>query len=142
MSFWNAFLNKKHCTDNTDELIQSVEYQLCALFSSEAPLTPISHRFIQARQSNHCYGLESIQSISSQMHQDEFTRYIRKLVHAFEPRLTQVNVEVFERDEKNNRINFSLTAQLNTQMGTRIVEFDSNINLADQGTEIEGQDIV
>lgn len=142
MSFWNAFLNKEQSMDRSDELVRSVEYQLSALFGSEAPLTPVSHRFKQVRQSNFCYGLESIQSISSQMNQDEFTRYVRKLVQAFEPRLSQVSVEVFERDETRNRINFSLTAQLNTRQGTRIVEFDSNISLADQGTEIEGQDIV
>ncbi len=142
MSFWNAFLNKEQGTERSDELVRSVEYQLCALFGSEAPLMPVSHRFKQVRQSNFCYGLESIQSISSQMDKDEFTRYVRKLVQAFEPRLSQVSVEVFERDETRNRINFSLTAQLNTHQGTRIVEFDSNISLADQGTEIEGQDIV
>lgn len=142
MSFWNAFLNHDKTMDSADELVRSVEYQLAALFGSEAPLTSVSHRFKEVRHSNYCYGLESIHSISSQMNRDEFTRYVRKLIQGFEPRLSDVSIEVFERDEMKNRINFSLTARLKTRQGIRVVEFDSDIRLADQTTQVEGQDIV
>lgn len=142
MIFWKTFLAEQDKEDDVDSLIAAVEYQLTQLLSSEAPLMEISSRFKEVDASNLRFGLDNLQSISSQMNRDEFAGQVEKWVKAFEPRLAEVSVEVYERDEQRNRINFSLVARLKTQTGSRALMFDSNINLADQKVEVEGQDLV
>ncbi|MBY4677081.1 type VI secretion system baseplate subunit TssE [Marinobacterium arenosum] len=142
MVFWNTFLAEAPVADEHEALVASVRYQLSRLLESEAPLTTLPAKLAQVERSNMRFGLDCLQSISSQMDKDQFARQLESWIKSFEPRLVDVSVEVYERDETNNAINFSLLARLKTDRGLHALVFDSNMNLADQKVDMEGQDLV
>lgn len=142
MIFWQAFLADKPSRDQEEALVASVEYQLERLLNSEAPLMSLDSRYKEVEASNLRFGLDSLQTISSQMDNDQFARKLENWVKAFEPRLSDVSVEVHERDEHKNRVSFSLLARLVTDRGTHALMFDSSIDVAGQKVAMEGQQIV
>ncbi|WP_027858906.1 type VI secretion system baseplate subunit TssE [Marinobacterium jannaschii] len=142
MVFWQAFLAEKHYGDPQDALVASVQYQLTRLLNSEAPLMKLPPQLQQVEGSNLRFGLDSLQTISSQMNNEQFARQLEDWVKAFEPRLAAVQVEVHAREEHKNRVSFSLLARLKTERGSHALVFDSSISLAGQKVEMEGQEIV
>ncbi|GGB82425.1 hypothetical protein GCM10011352_05310 [Marinobacterium zhoushanense] len=142
MVFWQTFLADEPVADQYEALVASVRYQLKQLLESEAPLTTLPAKLAQVERSNMRFGLDCLQSISSRMDKDQFARQLESWIKAFEPRLSDVRVEVYERDETNNAINFSLVARLKTDRGQHALVFDSNLSLVDQKVDIEGQDLV
>jgi len=142
MVFWKTFLAREPVGNGHEALVAAVRYQLTRLLESEAPLTLLPPRLAQVERSNMRFGLDCLQSISSQMDRDRFARQLEGWIKSFEPRLSDVRVEVYERDEANNAINFSLVARLKTERGTHALVFDSNMSLIDQKVDMEGQDLV
>ncbi len=144
MIFWRAFLSKKNYDDPREELIESVRYHLVRLLESEAPLVSLSPKLVECEKSSFRFGIENIQSISSQMDMEQFSSQIENWVKVFEPRLSEVITEVFERDDESNSIDFSLTVRLNddriTNEKERELAFDSRISLAHQQISMEEQD--
>ena len=142
MAFWKTFLAARVPDNAHEALVSAVEYQLSCLLNSEAPLMSLPAKLQEVEKSNLRFGLDNLHSISSLMDKEAFSRQVEKWVMAFEPRLSAVTVEVYQRDAQRNRISFSLLAQLKTERGLHTLTFDSSINLTDQRVEIEGQDLV
>lgn len=142
MVFWQTFLARAPVGNEHEALVESVRYQLSRLLESEAPLTRLPAKLTQVERSNMRFGLDCLQSIGSQMDKDKFARQLESWIKAFEPRLSDVRVEVYERDESNNAINFSLLARLKTERGLHALVFDSHLSLTDLKVDMEGQDLV
>ena len=141
MMFWKTFLNQDG-DQIGDDLLASVRAQLTHLLNSEAPLYPIANVFRETLHSNFRYGLDSLHTVSSQMDQDQFARQLEGWIRTFEPRLTNVAVEVVEGDASRNVITFSVMAKVKTDTGEHALLFDSSLNLGDQKVQMEGQEIV
>ena len=142
MVFWQTFLAREPVGNEHEALVASVRYQLTRLLESEAPLTQLPAKLTQVERSNMRFGLDCLQSVSSQMDKDKFARRLESWIKAFEPRLSEVRVEVYERGEASNTINFSLLARLKTERGSHALVFDSHMNLSDHRVDMEGQDLV
>ncbi|MFC6670682.1 type VI secretion system baseplate subunit TssE [Marinobacterium aestuariivivens] len=142
MLFWKTFLADEDVGDDHDALVASVRHQLGCLLESEAPLCTLPNRLPEVARSNLRFGLDCLQSLSSQMEPDRFAHQLEAWVRAFEPRLTEVRVEVYERDELNNAVSFSLLAKLKTDRGPQALVFDSRLNLRDLRVRMETQDLV
>ncbi|NLS11779.1 type VI secretion system baseplate subunit TssE [Vibrio sp. SM6] len=142
MAFWNTFIRSRQSPNDADALLGAVHYQLTQLLNAEAPMREVSSAFPQAQGSLLCFGLESNQSVSSQIDQDQFSRALERLITAFEPRLSDVSVVVQESDGETNAILFSIMAKVDTPNGPHLFLFDSNLNLSTQQTTMEGQEIV
>lgn len=142
MIFWKAFIKDEDQKDSSADIVNAVEHQLSVLFSSEAPLRVVKSQFVHARKSNLCFGLDNFQTLSGHIDPTSFARQVEYWIKLYEPRLENINVEVFTRDEMNNRINFSIEAQLRSSTGVHDLTFSSNINLTNQKAQIEEQDFV
>ncbi len=142
MSFWESFLADQDYQDEHQALLASVQHQLTCLLESEAPLLPFGERLPELDSSNLRYGVDCLQSISSQINKDQLASKLANWIKAFEPRLKSVSVEVFDRKAQSNSIEFSLLATLQTGDTLHSLVFDSNISLANQKVDLEGQDIV
>ena len=144
MIFWRAFLSKKTFDDPREELIESVRYHLMRLLESEAPLVVLSPKLVECGTSSFRFGIENIQSISSLMNKEQFSSQVEHWIKVFEPRISDVITEVFERDDESNAIDFSLTVRLNddriTNEKERELAFNSQISLAHQQVSMEEQD--
>ncbi|MCJ8340200.1 MAG: type VI secretion system baseplate subunit TssE [Pseudomonadales bacterium] len=142
MNFWQAFLSDQSRPQGVAEQVAAVQYQLCALFSSEAPLVKVAPQFKQVQSSNLCFGLNDFQTLSNQTDPAVFARQVEHWIKSFEPRLTMINVEVLDRDEQHNRISFSVEAQLLTDRGSQELTFDSSIDLSKQQAQLQEQEFV
>lgn len=142
MLFWKAFLASEESLDAVEERIAAIRYQMTRFLESEAPLVAWSERLKHVECSNMRFGLDCIQSISSQMDKTRFSRQLEGWLKAFEPRLSNIRVEAYEHDEGSNLINFSVLAHLNTEQGRHALVFDSNISLANQKADVGEQEFV
>lgn len=142
MSFWQSFLAEQDYADEHQALLDSVQHQLTCLLESEAPLLALGERLPELESSNLRYGVDCLQSISSQINKDQLASKLAAWIRAFEPRLQSVSVEVFDRKAQSNSIEFSLVATLQAGDTKHSLVFDSNISLANQKVDLEGQDIV
>ena len=144
MIFWRAFLAKKTYDDPRQELIESVRYHLTRLLETEAPLVALSPKLVECETSSFRFGIENIQTISSQMDKDQFANQVENWIKTFEPRLSDVVTEVFERNDDSNAIDFSLSVRLNDERieneKERELSFESRLSLAHQQISMEEQD--
>ena len=78
------------------------------------------------------------------MDKDQFANQVENWIKAFEPRLSEVITEVFERDDDTNAIDFSLSVRLNDERieneKERELSFESRLSLAHQQIRMEEQD--
>ena len=142
MNFWQAFLCDEPVAKGVAEEVAAVQFQLATLFSCEAPLVKVAAQFKQVQGSNLCFGLNDFQALSNQMDPATFAHQIEYWIKLYEPRLSMIHVEVLDRDENHNRINFSVEAQLITDRGLQELTFDSNIDLSKQQAQLQEQEFV
>ncbi|MGB1239853.1 MAG: type VI secretion system baseplate subunit TssE [Pseudomonadales bacterium] len=141
MIFWQAFMRGDGPVAQSP-LVAAIEQQLVTLFSSEAPLTLIAKQYREVQRSNLCFGLDNLQSVSSQMDSASFARQLEHWIKLYEPRLSAVNVEVRPKDERRNRIEFSVQAQVVSEGQTHELQFSSRMNLTSQLAELEENSFV
>lgn len=141
MIFWKTFLQAEGVSHH-DETLEAIRYQLTVLLNSEAPMLSLPKNLKQVEKSTVRFGLDSIYSISSQMDNDQFSRSMEGWIRDFEPRLSDVHVDIEEIETHKNIISFSLMARVSTETGNHALMFDSNICLANQTVSLEGQEVV
>jgi predicted component of type VI protein secretion system len=142
MIFWQTFMRGTEGSTSAPDLIVAIEYQLAALLSCEAPLRPIAKQYREVRRSNMCFGLDNFQSASGHMDSESFAHQMGYWIKLFEPRLKNINVEVHPRDQKRNQITFSVQADLVSEGEIHELNFNSQMNLSSQKTELEEDSFV
>ncbi len=129
MSFWDTFLSPTESQSNSE--INDVKYHLTKLFEAEASLTEIDSRLTEVNRSTLRFGIEDVQLLSASLDQTQLALKIESWIKSFEPRLTQLSVELVERKAGENSVSFSVCATMNTQYGDKELIFDSTIALND-----------
>jgi len=129
MSFWDTFLSPAESQSNSE--INDVKYHLTKLFEAEASLTEIDSRLTEVNRSTLRFGIEDVQLLSASLDQTQLALKIESWIKNFEPRLTQLSVELVERKAGENSVSFSISATMNTQYGDKELIFDSTIALND-----------
>ena len=132
MGFWKAFIESKGYAQK--EEIDDIKYHLIKLLESESPLLNIDDRFIQLQRSNLRFGIEDVQLLSASLDQAQLSIRIESYIRHFEPRLSQVMVELLERNDSENALVFNIIARANTSKGEQELIFDSKISLNDLTT--------
>ncbi|NOH70022.1 type VI secretion system baseplate subunit TssE [Vibrio pectenicida] len=132
MGFWKAFIETKGYAQK--EEIDDIKYHLIKLFESESPLLNIDDRFIQLQRSNLRFGIEDVQLLSASLDQAQLSIRLESYIRHFEPRLSQVMVELLERNDNENALVFNIIARANTSKGEQELIFDSKISLNDLTT--------
>ncbi|CAM3630189.1 type VI secretion system baseplate subunit TssE [Vibrio aquimaris] len=132
MGFWKAFIDSKGSTQT--EEVEDIKYHLTKLLESESPLLSIDDRFIELHRSNLRFGIEDVQLLSASLDQAQLAIRLESYIRHFEPRLSQVIVELLERNETENALVFNIIASANTSRGEQELIFDSKISLNDLTT--------
>lgn len=130
MSFWQTFV-QPHDTSGPNDEIEDIKYHLTKLLESEASLLNIDARFTELQRSNFRFGIEDVQLLSASLDQTQLALRLESYIKHFEPRLTQVMVELGERKESENAIAFNIVAKAKTTQGETELVFDSKISLSD-----------
>ncbi|NOH80007.1 type VI secretion system baseplate subunit TssE [Vibrio sp. RE86] len=135
MSFWRTFIDSGR-SQNRDNEIEDIKFHLTKLLESEASLVDIDDRYTELQRSNFRFGIEDVQLLSASLDQTQLALRLESYIKHFEPRLTEVMVELAERKQSENAIAFSIVAKANTSHGTEELIFDSKISLNDLNTEM------
>ncbi|TMX36779.1 type VI secretion system baseplate subunit TssE [Vibrio sp. Hep-1b-8] len=130
MSFWKSFV-QPHDTSGPNDDIEDIKYHLTKLLESEASLFEIDDRFLELQRSNFRFGIEDVQLLSASLDQSQLALHLESYIKHFEPRLSQVMVELGERKESENAIAFNIIAKAKTNQGETELVFDSKISLSD-----------
>lgn len=130
MSFWKTFV-QSHDTSGPNDDIEDIKYHLTKLLESEASLFEIDDRFVELQRSNFRFGIEDVQLLSASLDQSQLALHLESYIKHFEPRLSQVMVELGERKESENAIAFNIIAKAKTNQGETELVFDSKISLSD-----------
>ncbi len=127
MSFWRTFVQtapttrrddieniKYHLTRRDD--IEDIKYHLTRLFDSEASLMSIDDRLTEVQRSNYRFGIEDVHLLSASLDHQQLALKLENYVRHFEPRLSQVMVELVERKawRKHHRVQYCRQSQNGT----------------------------
>ncbi|MCG9682413.1 type VI secretion system baseplate subunit TssE [Vibrio sp. Isolate23] len=132
MGFWKTFIDPK--SSSQSEEIDDIKYHLTKLLESESSLIDIDDRFTELQRSNLRFGIEDVQLLSASLDQTQLALRLESYIRHFEPRLTQIMVELLERKENENTLVFNIIAKAKTSKGEQDLVFDSKISLNDLTT--------
>ncbi len=142
MAFWETFVNQKSATNRRAKLIDSVRYNLTQLMETEAPLVKLEDNFKESKRSVLGFGIEDMQLLQANLDPQLLAAKVQQWVTWFEPRLSQVRIEVLQQDNQKNAINFVLYANLTTEYGSEQLVLDSKINLNNMQVDLEDEELV
>ncbi|MCW8344585.1 GPW/gp25 family protein [Vibrio sp. ZSDZ65] len=138
MTFYQAFISPTH-TSNDNEL-DDIRYHLTKLLESEAPLMAISSYYQEVRRSNYAFGITDVQLLNANLDQAQLAKRLESWLITFEPRLSDVSVEMVERHEGCNAILFTIIARYASSKGKKTLIFDSKIALSDFSAQLSEED--
>jgi type VI secretion system protein ImpF len=136
VSFYNAFIQSSRQDDEIDD----IRYHLTRLLESEAPLIAVENSLSEVRRSSFTFGITDVQLLTANLDQTQLARKIETWLTTFEPRLSDVSVEMLERREGQNCIQFTIVAKHLSQDGEQTLVFDSKIALGDFSAKISEEE--
>ncbi|MCY9852705.1 type VI secretion system baseplate subunit TssE [Vibrio mediterranei] len=136
MSFYNAFIQSSRQDDEIDD----IRYHLTRLLESEAPLIAVENSLSEVRRSSFTFGITDVQLLTANLDQTQLARKIEAWLTTYEPRLSDVSVEMLERREGQNCIQFTIVAKHLSQDGEQTLVFDSKIALGDFSAKISEEE--
>ncbi|ASI91133.1 type VI secretion system baseplate subunit TssE [Vibrio mediterranei] len=136
MSFYSAFIQSSRQDDEIDD----IRYHLTRLLESEAPLIAVENSLSEVRRSSFTFGITDVQLLTANLDQTQLARKIETWLITYEPRLSDVSVEMLERREGQNCIQFTILAKHLSQDGEQTLVFDSKIALGDFSAKISEEE--
>jgi type VI secretion system protein ImpF len=136
VSFYNAFIQSSRQDDEIDD----IRYHLTRLLESEAPLIAVENSLSEVKRSSFTFGITDVQLLTANLDQTQLARKIETWLTTYEPRLSDVSVEMLERREGQNCIQFTILAKHLSQDGEQTLVFDSKIALGDFSANISEEE--
>ncbi|MCY9873356.1 type VI secretion system baseplate subunit TssE [Vibrio barjaei] len=136
MSFYNAFIQSSRQDDEIDD----IRYHLTRLLESEAPLIAVENSLSEVKRSSFTFGITDVQLLTANLDQTQLARKIETWLTTYEPRLSDVSVEMLERREGQNCIQFTILAKHLSLDGEQTLVFDSKIALGDFSANISEEE--
>jgi predicted component of type VI protein secretion system len=135
MVFIKTFLKDLNSSDES-HLVTSIKYNLKQLLESEAPLLLLDPSLVESQHSIFAFGVEDIQSLNYQMGKTIFTSRIKTLIHSFEHRIENVEVDIIVDKNKSNTIRFTLSGDL---VDGQAFQLNSKLNISDFSLSMENE---
>ena len=135
MVFIKTFLKDLNSSDES-HLVTSIKYNLKQLLESEAPLLLLDPSLVESQHSIFVFGVEDIQSLNYQMGKTIFTSRIKALIHSFEHRIENVEVDILVDKNKSNTIRFTLSGDL---VDGQAFQLNSKLNISDFSLSMENE---
>ncbi|MBW3696951.1 type VI secretion system baseplate subunit TssE [Vibrio sp. T187] len=135
MSFWETFVSDSKPYQDAE--VEDIKFHLTKLLEAEASLLDIDDRLVEVNRSNLKFGIEDIQLLSATLERTQLAVRIETWIKSFEPRLSQIMIELNDRKEGDNSLSFNIIAKVKTLHGEQELIFDSKIALNDLATSLE-----
>ncbi|MFK0574122.1 type VI secretion system baseplate subunit TssE [Endozoicomonas sp.] len=135
-SLLDLLMSKSPSGDPGADLQASVEENIKFLLESRQPLTEVSTDYPASCKSLLRYGLSVHHLGPSYFQANRLSREIEELISNYEPRLTEVAVEMLALNKRDNSIRFHIEGVLMERQQPVPVGFDSVLNLTDARVDI------
>ncbi|GLO63056.1 hypothetical protein MACH09_35640 [Vibrio sp. MACH09] len=128
--------------NSSDDVRDSIIENICSLISSRAPIWPEGVELSKFQGTIATLGLQNMARSQSKANSDVVLQDITQVIRKFEPRLTQVELELAEESIQQNRLQFRISAVMNTEMGNEAVVLDSFLDFATSKLDIRKSNLV
>lgn len=128
--------------EDIDGLRDSIIDNVCALVSSRAPLWEESLKDSKIDGTIANFGVRYVSRSQSKTNIHVILSDIRELIHNFEPRLSQVSIELSDEAKKLNKLQFNISAVMYTPNGAESMMFDSVLDLSSNKLDVRKSNFV
>ena len=142
MSIMDALLQTPTCQDAHRAIRQSVIDNIKLLLESRQCQIAVPEDYPLAQSALYGFGLSACHLNRSHYQGNRLCREIEQLLNNYEPRMTDVVVEMVQLNEQDNCIRFHMEGVINTVTDKVPVGFDSELNLTDTRLNIEETNFV
>ena len=128
--------------EDIDALRDSIIDNVCALVSSRAPLwdEELQDKALNGTIAN--YGVRYVARSQSKTNIHVILSDIRELIHHFEPRLSQVSIELSDEGKRLNSLQFNISAVMHSPFGAESMVFDSVLDLSSNKLDVRKSNFV
>ncbi len=127
-------------TEDIDHVRDAIVDNVCTLISSRAPLWPTHHeRSLDAITG---FGMRNTTHTQSKANSDDIVSEIHTLIRLFEPRLSQVEIELLDTKVGSSQMCFRLSAVVYSALGEDSIVLDSFLDLSSNKLDVRKSNIV
>lgn len=123
--------------DNVDSVRDDIINNIATLISGRAPIWPVDDHVSGTIAG---IGMRNISPYQSKSKSTDIVNEITKLICQFEPRLSQVEIEI--QTENQGSLKFRLFAVMHSAAGDDVLVLDSWINLINSSLDIRRTNLV
>lgn len=126
--------------DDIDSVRDAIVDNVCTLISSRAPIWPMDHNGAEGTITN--LGMRNLARSQSKSNSDVIVAEIASLIRLYEPRLSQVEIEVQEIKSAQNQLCFRLSAVVHSELGEEAIVLDSFLDLSSNKLDVRKSNLV
>lgn len=128
--------------NNSDDIRDSIIENICSLISSRAPIWSEVADLSKFQGTIATLGMQNVARSQSKANSDVVLHDITQVIRKFEPRLSQVELELAEESIKQNKLQFRISAVMNTEQGKEAVVLDSFLDFGTSKLDIRKSNLV
>ena len=128
--------------EDIDALRDSIIDNVCALVSSRAPLWDEEFQDMNLNGTIANYGVRYVARSQSKTNIHVILSDIRTLIQSFEPRLSQVSIELSDEGKRLNTLQFNISAVMHSPYGAESMVFDSVLDLSSNKLDVRKSNFV
>ncbi|MCL1078175.1 type VI secretion system baseplate subunit TssE [Parashewanella spongiae] len=139
-----AKLTQTWVNDDTDSIRDAIIDNVCALISSRAPLwRDYSDTEVETIQGSIVHlGIRHFTPSQSKANVEVILADISELIRLYEPRLTQVSLELTNKSSTFNHLQFRISAIMHSAAGSETTIFDSVLNFSSNKLDVRKSNFV
>ena len=126
--------------DDIDSVRDAIVDNVCDLISSRAPLC--SAMFLTKKGTITDLGMRNMARAQSKNNVSDIVTEIEELIRNFEPRLSQVEIDVQEGELGSNQLSFRLSAVVHSNLGDETIVLDSFLDLSSNKLDVRKSNFV
>ncbi|MDE1236149.1 type VI secretion system baseplate subunit TssE [Vibrio aestuarianus] len=126
--------------NDIDSVRDAIVDNVCDLISSRAPLR--SEMLLSEKGTIAELGMRNMARAQSKNNTSDIVAEIEVLVRNFEPRLSQVEIDVQEGELGSNQLSFRLSAVVHSELGDEAIVLDSFLDLSSNKLDVRKSNFV
>lgn len=127
---------------SSDDIRDSIIDNLCSLISSRAPIWSENTDLAPYQATIATIGLQNVARSQSKANSEVLLQDITQVIRQFEPRLSQVELELAEEAIRQNHLEFRISAVMNTETGSESIVLDSFLDFGTSRLDIRKTNLV
>ncbi|MGR6862780.1 type VI secretion system baseplate subunit TssE [Aliivibrio salmonicida] len=126
--------------DDIDSVRDAIVDNVCDLISSRAPLC--SAMFLTEKGTITDLGMRNMARAQSKNNVSDIVTDVEELIRNFEPRLSQVEIDVQDGQLGSNQLSFRLSAVMHSDQGDEAIVLDSFLDLSSNKLDVRKSNFV